>query len=256
MGGRINVRGIIGLIPVLILVLIIIFTFFTLDNNAKGANAKVDVKIDENGFVEKYKLYVNFPDESAYNEYERDVYSKGFETIEDFFLYNVLSKDLFSYYYNPDNNEITFENLKPFDPNEETKTISIDKINWIFIDSSYESENDSFILDEQINKLDYTLTMNADNLSLDGNEVIHSLMNEFSYLLFQEKTVYISVDREKGMVNKGGNGKDIPLISVKMSPPKSYSYFQSVILWFGGFCLCALIIILVFKSLYPKRSDW
>ena len=147
-----------------------------------------------------------------YNKYLSNVNSKGYSTIKEYFLRDISDKTLFDFQYDEKNKKIKFKSNRLFNPNQELKTISIDKSKWIFRDFSFVKGTEYFFPDEYINSIKYTFTTTA---------AIYNTSGEISeHFLFGNKSKWI-INRNKEAFDSTSNSIIIPTFYVETSHPQA-----------------------------------
>lgn len=188
----------------------------------------VNTELNSDGNLSEYSMIAKMPDSSSYNKYLAYVNSKGYSTIKEYFLRDIADKTLFDYSCDKEKMKLSFKSTKTFDPNEEMKTVNIDKSNWIFNDSSFVLGTEYFFPDRFVDSISYTFTTHA---------AIFDTTGETSEYYFKGNKSDWLIERHKDSFDSTSNSIIIPPFIVKTSQPQAspgllLAFFAIAIIWF------------------------
>ena len=179
-----------------------------------AADISIKTKIDTTGNISAYSIEMQFPDDMSYSSFLSNMKGANMSAYE---LRATSRPNSFVLTNDSANKKITINAIGPFDPNSTTSFMRLTKTQdyWEFEDTSVNSS--SFLPENYINKLTYSLTIPSDILdttTLDNSSVLFS----------KEKQLTWTMDQDKNWFNPKGDNYNPPRIYAKFQVPEPANF--------------------------------
>jgi len=203
-----------------------------------AADVEVNTVVNPSGLLSEYQVTFQFVDDMSYSQFLSYLYSQKFATMNDYVTRSIADKQSILIQNDSSSRTIRITAKQPFDPNNVTTTIRLNKYpdSWEFIDNSI--VNSSYLPEKYLNKFTYNLAVPTDLINANTFE------NSSSWWMDGKQLTW-HIDRNKNPLNPSGDNIASQTIYAKFKVPDQNTIPRIYFIIIGGIVILGLIVIIM-----------
>ena len=203
-----------------------------------AADVEVNAVLTPSGLLSEYQVTFQFVDDMSYSQFLLYLNSQKFVSMNDYETRTIADKQSISIQNDSSSRTIRITAKQPFDPNNVTTTIRLNKYpdSWEFIDNSI--VNSSYLPEKYLNKFTYNLAVPTDLINAN------TLENSSSWWMDGKQLTW-HINRNKNPLNPLGDNIASQTIYAKFKVPDQNTIPRIYFIIIGGLIILAVIILVV-----------